>query len=351
MPPEVNIQPHSVPLPPSPPNTVRDALKSSDLSESPRTLSPRPQNPRRASSPEYVTPTSNTLSVTLPYRPRNRSPLSRGHTRSQSGSNTSPAPPMQRARSSPGFDSVGRIGNSTYSTMRPSSPLGPSGRRRSPLRSTTEETYPGNGAWDRIALEPNIPEHAELDTSSTLRPTATNGAELDGGQLSPLPAYSNTFPRARRRPSSPLQHLSSASLPGLPSTPTSSSSSPLLSAQKYANEPYPGFNSYPSLSSISSMPSTPSSLRSRSPSISSLETIPDTPDAEEAARLEAEDLAQLRAAVNGEDGEGKEPIELRRRSSMEMRGFGFGNRNKQKRWSVCGAERRQDLDLETIWED
>jgi hypothetical protein len=25
--------------------------------------------------------------------------------------------------------------------------------------------------------------------------------------------------------------------------------------------------------------------------------------------------------------------------------------DKRKRWSVCGAERRQDLDLETIWED
>jgi hypothetical protein len=29
----------------------------------------------------------------------------------------------------------------------------------------------------------------------------------------------------------------------------------------------------------------------------------------------------------------------------------FGSRDKRKRWSVCGAERRGDLDLETIWED
>jgi hypothetical protein len=31
-------------------------------------------------------------------------------------------------------------------------------------------------------------------------------------------------------------------------------------------------------------------------------------------------------------------------------GTGLG-RDKRKRWSVCGAERRGDLDLETIWED
>lgn len=51
-----------------------------------------------------------------------------------------------------------------------------------------------------------------------------------------------------------------------------------------------------------------------------------------------------------------------RRSSLDVTGrsmvlgansFGvvFGTRDKRKRWSVCGAERRGDLDLETIWED
>lgn len=30
---------------------------------------------------------------------------------------------------------------------------------------------------------------------------------------------------------------------------------------------------------------------------------------------------------------------------------GSGRSDKRKRWSVCGAERRGDLDLETIWED
>ncbi|KAJ9665250.1 hypothetical protein H2201_004541, partial [Coniosporium apollinis] len=90
--------------------------------------------------------------------------------------------------------------------------------------------------------------------------------------------------------------------------------------------------------------------RSRSPSISSLETIPDSPDAEEAA-LEADKLAKLDAAAKAAEGGGEV-----RRSSLDVPGerrpgFGFGGRDKRKRWSVCGAERRGDLDLETIWED
>lgn len=93
-------------------------------------------------------------------------------------------------------------------------------------------------------------------------------------------------------------------------------------------------------------------MRSRSPSISSLETIPDTPDAEDAAvEADKDRIAQLKAAADAEDaGDSKG------RSSLDMpaRGRtmgGFGTRDKRKRWSVCGGERRADLDLETIWED
>jgi hypothetical protein len=97
------------------------------------------------------------------------------------------------------------------------------------------------------------------------------------------------------------------------------------------------------------VPSTPTSARSRSPSISSLETIPDSPDAEEAA-LEAERIAQLKAAADAAEGG-----ESKGRSGLDVpvrgRTLGFGSRDKRKRWSVCGAERRGDLDLETIWED
>lgn len=100
------------------------------------------------------------------------------------------------------------------------------------------------------------------------------------------------------------------------------------------------------------MPSTPTSTRSRSPSISSLETIPDTPDAEEAA-LEAERIAQLKAAADA--AEGGDSADGRNKTGLDapLRGrtLSFGSRDKRKRWSVCGAERRGDLDLETIWED
>ncbi|SPN97164.1 uncharacterized protein DNG_00680 [Cephalotrichum gorgonifer] len=105
------------------------------------------------------------------------------------------------------------------------------------------------------------------------------------------------------------------------------------------------------------MPSTPTSARSRSPSISSLETIPDSPDAEEAA-LEAERIAQLKADAEAAEssGEGSDSADSKPRSSSvdvppRGRTLTFGSRDKRKRWSVCGAERRGDIDLETIWED
>jgi hypothetical protein len=104
------------------------------------------------------------------------------------------------------------------------------------------------------------------------------------------------------------------------------------------------------------MPSTPTSARSRSPSISSLETIPDSPDAEEAA-IEAETIARLKAAAEATEGDADgSSSDPKRRAALDAArstgiGFGFGTRDKRKRWSVCGAERRGDLDLETIWED
>lgn len=96
-------------------------------------------------------------------------------------------------------------------------------------------------------------------------------------------------------------------------------------------------------------------MRSRSPSISSLETIPDSPDAEEAA-LEDERIAKLRAAAEASDGDGEDSSgESKGRPNLDVsnrgRTLGLGSRDKRKRWSVCGAERRGDIDLETIWED
>lgn len=56
----------------------------------------------------------------------------------------------------------------------------------------------------------------------------------------------------------------------------------------------------------------------------------------------------LKAAADREDHT-EEGIRRRAGSDVGVRGAGRGD--KRKRWSVCGAERRGDLDLETIWED
>ncbi|KPI40919.1 uncharacterized protein AB675_10542 [Cyphellophora attinorum] len=228
---------------------------------------------------------------------------------------------MQRAHSSPGVDSSGRFVTPSYiAPRRPTSPLH-SGRRRSPLRSNLEDSY---SSWSGLNIEPNIPENEELDLFDN-----------DYLHSSPLPSYSNTFPRSRRRPTSPLHQSASAPSLHVRGSSPSHSRSTSPSYTKYVTEPYPGY------SSASSMPSTPTSFRSRSPSISSLETIEDTPDAEEQALLDEEE---------GRKSDADEPVDLRRRSSLELRGSNLRSNKERKRWSVCGAERRADFSLEPIEE-
>ncbi|KAJ5163655.1 uncharacterized protein N7500_005485 [Penicillium coprophilum] len=173
--------------------------------------------------------------------------------------------------------------------------------------------------------------------SFNISETISENAELETIPKSPLA-------------SSPV--LMAQTLPRIGRLPPPLHSSPILGS-KY-NESYPGPSG--SVSSIS-VPSTPTSLRSRSPSISSLETIPDIPDAENEA-LEEDRIAELKAAADAADAATNAN---RRRGASDapnsfstMRGGSGGyvaRSDKRKRWSVCGAERRQDLDLETIWED
>jgi hypothetical protein len=325
-----NLQePEDIQLPPSPPfEGKEDAL---EIRPAKFLLPHRPATPRRATSPDAIpTITTSITSLLPPPKSRTRSPGAR-HLRSTSSSSLG-SQPLERAHSSPGVDSTGRFMPPFLGAAprRPASPLGHYGRRRSPLRTGMDDSYPGSPSWSNLSLEPNIPEHAELEL----------GPEQWGAQ--PSPSYaSNTFPRSRRRPTSPLH--ASASAPTLYTraiSPTSGSTSPFLAAQRYANEPYPGY----SLSTASSMPSTPTSMRSRSPSISSLETIEDTPEAEEAAIQEAEEMAKLR----GEESDGT--VEMKRRGSLDVRGGGLRSNKERKRWSVCGAERRADFSLEPIEE-
>ncbi|MCJ1231774.1 hypothetical protein MMC12_008453 [Toensbergia leucococca] len=253
---------------------------------------------------------------------------------------------MNRAHSSPVPDVPGRT--AAMIAVRPPSPLGHHSRRRSPMRRSLDETYSSFGG--QVDIGETISENSELDL--------TPRADVDAVPSSPLTSMHHTFPRTRRRPSSPLHITQVSTQMGVPkSTLRSSISSPSLSSTQF-NEPYPSSYFYAS----SSIPSTPTSFRSRSPSISSLETIPDSPNAEQEA-VEADAVAKLKAAADRENDR-EEPASVRRRPSLDVvgrggamvlgtNGFGvvYGARDKRKRWSVCGAERRGDLDLETIWED
>lgn len=282
--------------------------------ESPR----KPPTMRRATDPSPSSPVSPTWNAAaLPYRPRTTSPLSGNHVRSKSAATLAP-PPMGRAQSMPGANGLGQL-----LIPRPGSPKGSPNRTRV-MRKPVDDIYPPASPTRASVLDPDRHQLPERSSSPTL--------------------VMNSAPLVRhRRPSSPLRHVASSSTGSLPSSVTSSP----------VHRPYDSFNdsyTFSSAYSNSSVPSTPMSMRSRSPSISSLETIPDSPDAEE-AEMEAEKIAQLKAAADAEDGG-----EPKGRSSLDTpaRGrtlAGFGTRDKRKRWSVCGAERRGDLDLETIWED
>ncbi|CAI7602686.1 unnamed protein product [Penicillium palitans] len=257
--------------------------------------------------------------------PRTRSPLARSHLRSRSLAGIPGMPSMTRAYSSPGLDSQGRY---IFVNGRGA----PVDAKRYPLQMRPDDYVDRMGS---LNISETISENAELETIPKSPSQSASSPIL-------MP---QTFPRiGRLRPTSPLPFQ----------TPISPSlhSSPILGS-KY-NESYPGQSG--SVSSIS-VPSTPTSLRSRSPSISSLETIPDIPDAENEA-LEEERIAQLKAAADAADAA---TTANRRRGASDvpssyttMRGGSGGytaRSDKRKRWSVCGAERRQDLDLETIWED
>ncbi|TDZ31220.1 hypothetical protein C8035_v005304 [Colletotrichum spinosum] len=323
------------------PETERmDEFRSSPLPslrlQNPNLLSPVPADPeslrkpptlRRQTDPSPTSPTAPAWSLPpLPYRPRTTSPLAGHHTRSRSAASL--APPMSRTQSMPGVTGTGHILFAPQ--FRPVSPSGSPSRIRIP-RKPVDESFPTSPIRTSV-----------LETERKVADSGTSPSSSAVVQSATLPRH--------RRPSSPLRHpghVSTGSLPTMPSTPTASASSPSYRGYEAFSHSYGMSSSFPS-----SMPSTPTSARSRSPSISSLETIPDSPDAEEAA-MEAERIAQLKAAADA--AEGGEAAESKGRGSFDApargRTLGFGSRDKRKRWSVCGAERRQDLDLETIWED
>ena len=323
-------------------------------------------------------------------KPRNRSPYSRSHLRSRSsGASNLSAPLMTRAHSlpnphifgTPEFAASASPSSGSLSPGAPHSPMKSPRRVHSPFRAQVEEGYappppprsPGFASGGAIQ---SIQEDSELDITPR-------------GHANTIPqpgaAAMASFSRSgslKRRPASPLHSLASAQQQQAPtsfptnvidsgaaihtSAASSGSSSPSLGPQKHTperfNEAYPSLHHYASTSSFSSMPSmpsTPTSARSRSPSISSLETIEDAPDLESEA-VEKEHIERLKLAAERQERleRGEDPDELggggkRRAGSLDVpRGFGFGRVGRErKRWSVCGGERRADLDLETIYED
>lgn len=304
-----------------------------------RTTEPIPQSPR---SPGWSSP----VTPSIPFRPRNTSPYARGHFRSRSNGSVL-APPMSRAQSLPGVNGAGHL---LMSPQRPASPLGSPARVRIP-RKPADEVFPG------------FPNRALINISEGEQPAFDEDtSKMSDRSASPILGIPSNGSYTRvRRPASPLRHITTTGpfISGAtPTTPSSSTSSPSYNTTKFG-ECYLTSNIstsslyYPGSYTSSSVPSTPTSTRSRSPSISSLETIPDTPDAEEAA-IEADRIAQLKAAADAADGAECEDAKSRGLDTSGGRGRGlggFGSRDKRKRWSVCGAERRGDLNLDTIWED
>ncbi|TKA22259.1 hypothetical protein B0A50_08221 [Salinomyces thailandicus] len=346
------------------------------------------------------------------YRTRS-SPYLRSHLRSRSTGSGAAPPSMTRTKSMPNAPTLGNPlhlptstgGGSTEKVPPYSGPARPPGsparsprRVNSPFRQDESPVYarprsPGfaSGAYPAGVGIESIQEDSELD----ITPRGPGHARPHASSLPQPPsgAAMASFSRSgslRRRPASPLHALANAQSPSqtpgaaptsapvhdymtnnnypMTSGQSSRSSSPNLrpqpSAEKF-NESYPSLHHYASSSSFSSMPSTPTSTRSRSPSISSLDTIEDTPDLESEA-IEHERLERLKLAAERQErmarGEDVDEVEEGpRRRSLDVPGrsgggFGFsriGGRGGQekKRWSICGGERRADLDLETIWED
>lgn len=308
-------------------------------------LSPlqRPETPRRCTDP--ASPASPPPTTHPQPKPHNASLYPRGHLRSQSANNVPTAHSMARTRSMPSVPPPSIFSRSpSTSPVRPSSPFRPPPTSRPGSRRSFDEAYPNQQQSVPSFMDiESIAEDSELD----LTPKNIPPRDLQSSP-GPIAFHSNTFPRSnssRRRPTSPLQHSSPSS----------------LHSAKF-NEPFPAYppTFNPAMSATSSNPSTPTSFRSRSPSISSLETIPDSPDAEEAA-IESFHIARLKAAVDA-----AEAAESQAETEKKMRAVGlqvpaarpgassWGNlsvKDKRKRWSVCGAERRGDFEMETIWED
>ncbi|KAF3940590.1 hypothetical protein ABW19_dt0209097 [Dactylella cylindrospora] len=275
----------------------------------PITVTSMPSTPSTSRSPSPSSPSAQkarTQAPTLPALPPTSDPFStptsnpswrRSHIRSKSSSSVSPPPSMIRANSLP-----------------------------LPNRGITTKTQ---------GPPPSSPKWTTTPASPTYRNSFV--------PTFPSPAIAN-LPSLNKRPA----FLRTATPPPPPRTPPS----------YLATEVFPGAippnsqtSSYPP--SLTSGTSSPTSSRSCSPSLTtySLETIEDSPDGELLAVLEEEEEKQQREQAEKEDKEGDAVGLGLSLVTSSMNNMSLRENKKRQRWSVCGAERRSDFDLETIYED
>ncbi|KAJ5267080.1 hypothetical protein N7478_009888 [Penicillium angulare] len=248
-----------------------------------------------------------TLSVSPepPAPPRTRSPLARSHLRSRSLVGIPGMPSMTRAYSSPGLDSRGRY---IFVNGRGAPATSADGAKRTlPLQMRADdhiETRMGS-----LNISETISENAELETMPK-SPSSQSGS-------SPV-LMPQTFPRIDLSLSNPRRKI-----------------------QRSLSCPFRLLHFIDPVNSDQPSISEPEHFVS--------ETIPDIPDAEAEAVEDDDRIAQLKAAADAEAASNNH----RRRGTSDVSSTSSFNtmRAGRKRWSVCGAERRQDLDLETIWED
>ncbi|KAJ8607957.1 hypothetical protein MRB53_039961 [Persea americana] len=298
-----------------------------------------------------------TLRPTSTHRPR--SPFSRHHLRSRSSGAALGSPSIMRAHLQPGDECCGaqlRAGHANRQSRalvaddlsalpRTSALPLPTARRLAALvrrvRSRPRQRHRGHPRGQRARHQPGRP----TATSRTIPTSILLPLILSSAAARPHPSTLS--------PHSPPHSPPSARAPPrpLPRQRPAPPKSPSLGPQRF-NELYPSLHHYASISSFSSISSTPSSQRSRSPSISSLETIEDAPDLESKA-IEAERIDRLKLAADRADraDHPDDPDDQNPRCRAAGFGFGRASNRERKRWSVCGGERRADLDLETIYED
>ncbi|KAK6339170.1 hypothetical protein TWF718_008593 [Orbilia javanica] len=269
--------------------------------------------------------------------PSSSMPSTPSASRSPSPSSSSPSLTVQKTRVAPSADISSAL---TSASSIPS-------WRRSHIRSKSSSS---------VSPPPSMIRAHSLPLPNRTKSQGPPPASPKWTTTPASPTYRNSF--VPTFPSTPLNLPPFAKRPSFLRTATPPPPTPPKAPPAYlATEVFPGVNnqlsSYPP--SLTSNASSPTSSRSCSPSLTtySLETIEDSPDGELLAILEEEEERQQRDAAEKEE-KNKEDDTIGLGLSLvtsSMSNMSLRESKRRQRWSVCGAERRSDFDLETIYED